>query len=368
MKNLKSRLAIIVAMMVFVTSFTFIGVSAEDEGQNEAPAVTEQALEAPAAEEVAAPATNEGEEEPAAPAPITLTPYASNEAVVFLWNVDTPDVKYLFNGQPITPMTYTNPRTGQVFNRYDVSTGAGLSGTPGEGGIATATVEAYKVKDDGSKGPSTSASASGASVKTIRYKLTIKTSGTLKSHGGPKATMKVKKGQQIYAYGFGGGKYIFKNEIGSVFYCNMTRTGKKSCVYEKNMNYNREEAEFFVNSRGISSRTGSLVWINTYTQHLYRFTGSAGNWVCVNDFDCSTGKAKTPSPTGVSGKKAVWKKIKTRHGIPYWSPYSDINSIHAKKKGWKIGVPSSNGCVRNYKENAYDVYVNAPIGTAVLLF
>lgn len=351
MKSFKGRLAIIVAMMVFVTSFTFIGVSAEDQTPGAAPAAEETT---PAA--------------PAAPAPVSLTAYASNEAVVFLWNVDTPDVKYLFNGQPITPLTYTNPRTGQTFNRYDVSCGAGLNGTPGEGGVATATVVAYRVKDDGSRVESAPVTASGAAVKTIRYRLTIKTSGKLKSHGGPKSTIKVKKGQQIDAYGFGGGKYIFKNEIGSVFYCNMTRTGKKTCVYEKAWNYSREEAEFFVNSRGITSRTGSLVWINTYTQHLYRFEGSAGNWVCVNDFDCSTGKAKTPSPTGVSGKKAIWKKIKTRHGIPYWSPYSDINSIHAKRKGWKIGTPSSNGCVRNYKQNAYDVYVNAPIGTAVLLF
>lgn len=353
MKSFKSRLAIIVAMMVFVTSFTFIGVSAEDQTPSAAPAAAETT---PAAE-------------PAAPAPVSLTAYASNEAVVFLWNKDEDaSVKYLFNDQPITPIPYVNPRTGQAFNRYDVSCGAGLSGTPGEGGVATGTVVAYRIKDDGSMVKSDPVTASGAAVKTIRYRLTIKASGTLKSHGGPKSTIKVKKGQKIDAYGFGGGKYIFKNEIGSVFYCNMTRTGKKSCVYEKTMNYSREEAEFFVNSRGISSRTGALVWINTYTQHLYRFTGSAGNWVCVNDFDCSTGKAKTPSPTGVSGKKAIWKKIKTRHGIPYWSPYSDINSIHAKRKGWKIGTPSSNGCVRNYKQNAYDVYVNAPIGTAVLLF
>ena len=378
MKSFKSRLAIIVAMMVFVTSFTFIGVSAEDENQNAAPVAAAESMElaAPAAE-AAAPAANtpeeakkqEQEKQVEPPAPVTLTAYASNEAVVFLWNVDTPDVKYLFNGQPITPLTYTNPRTGQTFNRYDVSCGAGLNGTPGEGGVATATVVAYRLKGDGStRVEAAPATASGAAVKTIRYRLTIKSSGTLKSHGGPKSTIKVKKGQKIDAYGFGGGKYIFKNEIGSVFYCNMTRTGKKTCVYEKAWNYSREEAEFFVNSRGISSRTGALIWINTYTQHLYRFTGSAGNWVCVNDFDCSTGKAKTPSPTGVSGKKAIWKKIKTRHGIPYWSPYSDINSIHAKRKGWKIGTPSSNGCVRNYKQNAYDVYVNAPIGTAVLLF
>ena len=98
------------------------------------------------------------------------------------------------------------------------------------------------------------------------------------------------------------------------------------------------------------------------------FYGSAGNWSCVSDFDCSTGKAATPSPTGLSGQKTIWKKIKKRHGIKWWSPYSDINSIHANKAKWRIGYPSSNGCIRNYEANAYNVYVNAPIGTKVLLY
>ena len=41
MKSFKSRLAIIIAMMVFVTSFTFIGVSAEDQTPGAAPAAAE---------------------------------------------------------------------------------------------------------------------------------------------------------------------------------------------------------------------------------------------------------------------------------------------------------------------------------------
>ena len=128
------------------------------------------------------------------------------------------------------------------------------------------------------------------------------------------------------------------------------------------------EAEFFINARGLGSGTGSFVWCNTYTQTIYRFSGSAGNWTCQNYFKCSTGKAATPSPTGVSGRKTIWKKIKKRHGIKWWSPYSDINSFHSKKAKWKIGAPTSNGCIRNYEANAYDLYVNAPIGTAVLLY
>ena len=79
MKSFKSRLAIIVAMMVFVTSFTFIGVSAEDANQ----------LEAPAAEAIATPAANEGGNQQAIKvvSPVTgLVSYSSYESVVLEWN------------------------------------------------------------------------------------------------------------------------------------------------------------------------------------------------------------------------------------------------------------------------------------------
>lgn len=357
MKNFKSRLAIIVAMMVFFTSFTFVGVSAVDNGTAKTKTTT------------------------TVDAISGLVSYSSYESVVLEWNkamvtkTTTSSVKDA-KGNPITKTE--SVEASYTVNGMDIGKGTDLGNgrvryiygglAPGEAyesGDAAFTVAAYDPANTANVG--TPAAVIDAPVRTIAYKIQIKTKGKLKSHGGPSRTLKVTKGQYIYAYGFGGGKYIFRDN-GSLFYCNMTRTGKKSCVYQKAWDYSREEAQFFVNAKGITSRTGSLIWINTYTQHLYRFEGSAGNWVCVNDFDCSTGKAKTPSPTGVSGKKAIWKKIKKRHGIPYWSPYSDINSIHAKRKGWKIGVPSSNGCVRNYKENAYDVYMNAPIGTAVLLY
>ena len=367
MKSFKSRLAIIVAMMVFVTSFTFIGVSAEDANQ----------LEAPAAEAIATPAANEGGNQQAIKvvSPVTgLVSYSSYESVVLEWNksvvtttetdkdgipLPPTEAQYTVNGLDVgKALDLGNGRVRYVVNNL-------VPGEARETGDVPFTVVAYDPANI--TNVSAPATVIDAPVRTIAYKIQIKTSGKLKSHGGPKRTLSVKKGQYIYAYGFGGGKYIFRDN-GSLFYCNMTRAGKKSCIYEKKWNYSREEAQFFVNAKGLTSRTGVLVWINTYTQHLYRFEGAPGNWVCVADFDCSTGKAASPSPTGVSGKKAVWKKIRTRHGIPYWSPYSDINAIHAKRSGWKIGVPSSNGCVRNYKENAKDVYDNAPIGTRVLLY
>ena len=402
MKKFRSRLAIVLMLMlVFVTSFELIGVFAEDGVQGE-PVVTEEAegaadavvpeagaadLAAPEAEAVTDAVMNGGEggeggeggseggDTPTPPEPTPTPEYAitasggleafsSYKSVVLEWNKATATKK--------TGETEEAAEVVYKVNGADVSVqdlGSKVRYTAGgltAGVDAGFTVEAY-VKEDPTKTASIG-SATKAPVRTIAYKLKIKKGGTLKSHGGPKAKMKVKAGQTIYAYGFGGGKYILENENGSIFYCNVTRTGKKSCVYSKSLVYSPKEAEFFVNAKGLSSKTSSLVWVNTYTQHLYVFTGSAGNWTCVHDNKCSTGKAKTPAPTGVSGNKTIWKKIKRRHGIKWWSPYSDINSIHSKKKAWKIGVPSSNGCIRNYEPDAKFVYYNAPIGTKVLIY
>ena len=349
MKRLKSRLAIILTLMMIFTSFEFVGVFAETE-EAAATEVTQQE----AALDTATADTTEPEE-PAVEKvdPVTgLEIFSSSNSVVLLWDkVADNDVYYLVNGQRVNPTEYNGK------NRYDLG---GLA----EGQTASATVVACK---EGMENSDSVATRACQAVRTIRYRVRIKKGGTLKSHGGPSRTIRVYKNEYIDCYGFGGGKYIFERD-GSIFYCNKSRTNKRSCIYTSAWSYSPQEAEFFVNARGLASGTGSLVWINTYTQTMYMFNGSAGNWHCVLARKCSTGKAASPTPTGVSGQKTIWKKITKRHGIKWWSPFSQINSIHSKKAKWRMGAPKSNGCVRNYVDVAYAVYVGAPIGTKVLVY
>ena len=417
MKRLRSRLAIILAMVMVITSFTFLGAYAEFASYK----ITYKAETGGSATNTETPeeVTSEDQEIQGSTAtansgytfkgwfkdsdtePVTTNLTLASEDIKTAVGDNYQDVTFTakFKKDPVPA-----PQVGglkalascdSVYLRwtdptYTTSVTVAVNGAPS---AVTATKRAdgmmeYKVAGLNARvnyltgeypsylftvtasndGGSASASVVGAPVKTISYKLKIKTSGTLKSHGGPKAKIKVKKGQTIYAYGFGGGKYIFANEQGSIFYCNMTRTGKKSCVYDNSMYYTPEEAQLYVNDKGMSSKTNSFVWVNTYSQKLYVFTRTATGWVWAHDNKCSTGKASTPAPTGVSGKKQIWKKIKKRHGIKWWSPYSDINSIHSKKKAWKIGVPTSNGCIRNYEPDAKFVYFNAPIGTRVHIY
>jgi hypothetical protein len=330
MKRLKSRLAIILTLMMIFTSFEFVGVFAAEEALGN----------------------------------VSVAAYSSSDRVVFIWNAVEGADGYIIDGSTKVPASQL---------RYDKIVG--------EGGYAAISVQAYKdpeevTADDPDAGQAAAAepvysnvaTAAGNAVQTIRYRVRIKKGGTLKAHGGNgPGSIRVTKGQYIDCYGFGGGKYIF-NYGGSIFYCNKSRTNKRSCIYNSGRTYSAQEAEFFVNDRGLSSSTGTLVWINTYTQTLYMFNGSAGSWHCVLASKCSTGKAASPTPTGVSGHKTIWKKIKKRHGIKYWSPFSQINSVHSKKAKWRMGAPKSNGCVRNYIDAAYAVYVGAPIGTKVLVY
>ena len=61
-----------------------------------------------------------------------------------------------------------------------------------------------------------------------------------------------------------------------------------------------EVAENFVNIKGYQSETNYLIWINTYSQHMYVFQGSQYNWKCVKVSPCCTGKLEKPTPLGVS--------------------------------------------------------------------
>jgi lipoprotein-anchoring transpeptidase ErfK/SrfK len=235
-------------------------------------------------------------------------------------------------------------------------------------GLDPFTSYSFAVEAVNTAGTGPQATASKQPVRDIAYALKIKKSGTLKSHKGPKAKMKVKTGQTIYAYGFAGGKYMVRNGD-SIFYVARTRVGKKSAIYDTANDYTREEAQNYINQRGTGSATGNLVWVSTWTQHIYLFTGSAGNWTCVDDWNISTGTASTPTPTGIDGVKTLKKKIKKKHNIKWWRVFHGTAALHGVKSNWgkKLGKVASNGCIRNPIEKAKVIYDLAK-GTRLIIY
>jgi len=238
------------------------------------------------------------------------------------------------------------------------------------------------------------AKVSGTCVRPMYESITFKSSATLSSHRGKNQTVTFKGGQTVIAQGFGGGKYKFWYN-GSEFWTNYIRVKNCKADYQANkisksksysgiwarqnyasasgvtdnyqgiLFYDKISAESFVNSYGRSSKTKYLIWVSTYTQHVYVFQGGKGNWKLIKDWECATGAGESPTPTG---DKELERYVRYRHGVNWWRPFQTWNSIHGKLSGWEMGGPASNGCVRNFDQNAKWIYENCPNGTALVVY
>jgi len=92
-------------------------------------------------------------------------------------------------------------------------------------------------------------------------------------------------------------KITYRNQTHKIPTASFTLT---EFIVKPSAAYSAEVAENFVNIRGYQSPTRYLLWINTYTQHLYVFEGSQYNWKYVKSTPCCTGKIEKPTQLGVS--------------------------------------------------------------------
>ena len=189
--------------------------------------------------------------------------------------------------------------------------------------------------------------------------------------------VKVKAGERVMSDRYGGGKYYFKADNGKYYSVARFAVRNQKADYVKtnkkdNNNYSKAEATFFINQyldkAKIKSNKKYLIWVSSYNQHVYVFKKSKGKWVATkHNWECSMGKASTPSPTG---NKVLHQKIAHRHGISYWNCFSSLNALHGVHSGWGslLGRLASHGCIRNKTENAKWIYYNCSKGTKVIVF
>ncbi len=173
-------------------------------------------------------------------------------------------------------------------------------------------------------------------------------------------------GKSYIADRFSGGRFYVKGS-GQSFAG--SRVSSEVADYTNAFNYSRLSANYFINDKGYSSKTGYLVWISTYTQRVYIMKGSKGKWKCIDDWDCATGKPSSPTPTGTNHIKAIHKKVRLRNDVNWWSPFSSWNSLHGcVGDSLVLARPASGGCVRNPDIKAKWMYDNLPIGTTVIVY
>ena len=218
------------------------------------------------------------------------------------------------------------------------------------------------VKDGVSSAPS--AIVSACRVKPMQIKGTLKTSRTLTSHDKAHKTRTFPKGFKFVSYGVNQGRYIFDYKGNQFYVKDLSVTGQKA-VFTKKYEYDRISAENYVNERDLGSKTKYLIWTSLFTQHTFVFKKVDGKWSCLKDFECASGSAKRPTPTGY---KELWQHIAIRHSRKYWTSFSNINSYHAKLSKQTLGAPGSNGCVRMKVSAAKYIYDKIPLKTRAFLY
>lgn len=299
--------------------------------------------------------TTEATTAPAAP---TLYAYPAYHSVYLAWTPSNTATKYVL---------YRND--GAVLD-------AGSATTYLDANNAADTTYYYQVVAfNGDVASAPSNAASGERVRTCYYKITFKKAVTLTSHDGTKTKNTFRKGQVVYADGFAQGMYQF-DYAGHRYHAKWMRIKSPSGNYSRNAYVNGVTPTLYVNQVGYGSPTGYLIWISLYSQRVYIFQGSAGNWTLINHdaygnegWQCGSGKAKTPTPTGMN--KSLHKKMKKYSKHKWWNCFSGNNAIHGsngQKEIKKLGKLISNGCVRVTNEQAIWIFNNIPKKTRVLVF
>ena len=106
------------------------------------------------------------------------------------------------------------------------------------------------------------------------------------------------------------------------------------------------------------------------------FKGSQYNWKLQKHFMCSTGRFATPSLLGLGTLYTKASPVYFEGCFAYYGSYIPGGAIHswlylngsgAYYADGSLGSPASHGCVRVEKGNAYYIYSNCPVGTAVLV-
>lgn len=238
-----------------------------------------------------------------------------------------------------------------------------------EGNQYAAGALAVKFNTDGSiQGAATcSPEFTKQAVNKMEIAVTLKKTRT---YGG----VKLKAGTRVITDGYSAGNYYFDNPKGKRAYVARIAARGAKADYQPNGDYGLESAEFFINgylnsNKSLKPKNGRVIWVSTYTQHLYMFKEEGGRYVSLNGYNwpVSMGKATTPSPTG---NKMIKKRISARHGIKFWSCYSGMNALHGVKGNWgkKLGRLASHGCIRNPKDGAAKIWQNCKKGTRVIVY
>ncbi|MDO4299259.1 MAG: fibronectin type III domain-containing protein [Lachnospiraceae bacterium] len=131
--------------------------------------------------------------------------------------------------------------------------------------------------------------------------------------------------------------------------------------------YTVDQKELYVNSRGFSSSTGWLIWVNQYTMTTTVFRGSQGRWKQVRTMACVVGRYGL---TPVGERRIVMKMpLYGEVGVFLsWNAAKQQGIAFHKRMDSNIRAAVSGGCIRLGISDLYYIYNNCPIGTTVICY
>ena len=193
------------------------------------------------------------------------------------------------------------------------------------------------------------------------------------------AGVRMKKGTKVVSEGYGGGRYIFTNPKGRTATVGRisVRNPKASYIRKGGWNYSKADAEYFINTymdahKSAATKKKRMIWVSSYTQHLYIFEKTNGEWKATKwNWEVSMGAASTPTTTGNRTIKMI---IGSRHGVGNWNVVSksgdSYSALHGAKSSWmkKLGNLASHGCIRSKTSNAKIISTKCGKGTRVVIY
>lgn len=139
----------------------------------------------------------------------------------------------------------------------------------------------------------------------------------------------------------------------------------------------REILEAYVNTRGLTSKTDQLVWVDIDRQLTHVFVGSQGNWQLVRTMPCATGKNVSPTLRGMHevAERGEWF-FTERFGrggenwVQFAGPYM-FHSLPMDRQGnildYTLRERLSSGCIRLSMEDSEWFYTTIKRRTTVFV-
>ncbi len=204
----------------------------------------------------------------------------ANGYAVYQYNANSKNYKLIGTSQK-TSYTVSNLKAGSSY-KFTVRAYRKVNGVT-KYGKSSKSVTAYPVKGD--------------PVSGRKFTATLKTNVNVKIiSSGQKLSLK--KGQKVYAPKKSSGTVTAQLADGRRFKIKAGNLKYTSNLYTVNKTYSKSTAENYINSKGYSSSTGYLIWINQYTTTVTIFKGSKGKWKQVRSCLCVVGRnGKTPVGT-----------------------------------------------------------------------